>query len=104
FLAALLLSAALSALTARRSACPSRHQRLKSSTDTVEVIAREVGYTSEYAFKPRLRAPPRQPARTLPPARARRGLSRVRFSSATTLERGRRGSRRDPRSSARPRP
>jgi AraC-like DNA-binding protein len=25
-------------------------QRLKYSTDTVETIAREVGYTSEYAF------------------------------------------------------
>ena len=42
-------------------------QRLKYSTDTVEVIARDVGYTSEYAFN---RAFARH--RGLPPGRYRR--------------------------------
>jgi AraC-like DNA-binding protein len=38
-------------------------QRLKYSTDTVEAIARAVGYMSEYAFNPRLRAAPRPASR-----------------------------------------
>ena len=63
-------------------------QRLKYSTDTVEAIAREVGYTSEYAFN-RAFAGTAASRRPLPAARERRANGNHRGTGAVRPPRSR---------------